>query len=287
MPHASPWIVDVVQASFEQDVIARSHELPVVVDFWAEWCPPCRALAPVLEKLAVEYDGQFLLAKAKAEDVQDAAMAFGVSSIPAVFALKGGKIVDQFVGVLPELRLRTWLDALRPSQAERLVAEAKALTETDPAAAEAKLREALAADPGDARIKISLAQLLLACGKLSDARGLIDALAERGFLEPEAERVRAGLALQGASLAAGDLEALRVRVANSPTDRALQLELAKALAASGCHDEALDHCLELVRQDRKGTGEAARQTMIDIFQVLGGDDERTSAYRRRLSAALY
>lgn len=285
--HASPFIFDVVQEAFEREVLVRSHDVPIVVDFWAEWCGPCRLLAPLLEKLAIEYDGKFLLAKARVEDVPDVSMTFGVSSIPAVFALRGGKIVDQFVGVLPEPQLRVWLDALQPSRAEVLAAEAKAMSVANPAAAEAKLREAIELDPRNAAVQIALAQLLLDAGRLDDARIAIEALAARGYLEPEAERVRASLSLKQSADSSGGIEGIRARAAGAPKDFALQGQLAQALAAAGQYDEALDLCLDLVRKDRKGAGEAARQTMIDVFQVLGNDDERTSAYRRKLSSALY
>lgn len=287
MPHDSSWIVDVSEASFESDVLARSHDLPVAVDFWAEWCAPCRSLAPLLEKLAIEYDGKFLLAKARVEDVQQAAMAFGVSSIPHVIALRDGKIVDEFVGVLPEPNLRAWLDRLLPTRAQQLVAEAAALAATDAAAAEARLREAIASGPNEPAAQIALAQLLLDAGRHDEAEAIVQELAERGFLEPEAERIRADLRLKQTGLQAGDVEQARSRAAAVPADKRLRHALAQALAAAGQFDEALDLCLQLVQQDRQGVGDAARQTMIDIFNVLGGDDERTMSYRRRLSAAMY
>jgi len=142
----SPWILEADEASFQQLAVERSRELLVVVDFWAPWCQPCRLLGPSLEKLAVEYDGKFLLVKADTERVPNIAAGFGVQSIPAVFAMRDGQLIDYFVGLLPEGQLRSWIDRQLPSPAEQLVAEARTLEATDTSAAEAKYAEAALLD---------------------------------------------------------------------------------------------------------------------------------------------
>jgi putative thioredoxin len=283
----TPSIVEANPETFQRDVIERSSDLPVVVDFWAAWCQPCRLLTPVLEKLADEYEGRFLLVKADTERVPEIAGGFGVQSIPAVFGLRDGQVVDSFVGVLPETAIRAWIDRLLPTPAEALVAEAIRLEGPDPEAAEARLREAMALAPHEPGARIVLARVLAARGQSDEARALIDGLQRRGFLEPEAERLKAELDLQAGARHSGGVEACRAAVAAHPDDRALRLTLAEALAAAGSFPEALDLCLDLIERDRKGLGEAARKVMVRIFQMLPADSEMVAEYRRKLSTALY
>src|SRR4051812_1272542 len=184
-------IVETTRETFERDVIAGSSERPVVVDFWAEWCAPCRMLGPVLERLAGEYDGKFTLVKANTEQVPELAAGFGVRSIPAVFGLRDGKIRDSFVGALPESAIRAFLDRLLPTPAEVATSEARRLESTDPAAAESKYRAAVDLAPNDPEAKIGLARVLLAADRFDEAGATIEALQRRGFLEPEAEKLKA------------------------------------------------------------------------------------------------
>jgi putative thioredoxin len=279
-------VISATRDNFEQSVIARSSDTLVVVDFWAEWCGPCRLLGPVLERLASEYGGRFLLVKANTEELPDIAAGFGVRSIPAVFALRGGKAVDMFVGVQPEAAIRAWIDRLLPTPAEAKSAEAARLESTDPGAAEAGFRAALELDKGLTFAKIGLARVLAASGRDEEARSLITELNKRGFLEPEAERIQAELALREQAETAGSVPALRAKVAVDPRDYSARLRLAEVLAAAGTYDEALGLCLDLVERDRKSTGEEARKTMLSIFQLLPPESELAADYRRKLSVAL-
>ncbi|QDV38878.1 tetratricopeptide repeat protein [Tautonia plasticadhaerens] len=279
-------IIEATREGFEQEVIERSKSVPVVVDFWAEWCGPCRMLGPVLEKLAREYDGRFVLVKADTEQLGDVASAFGVQGIPAVFGLRDARIVDSFVGVQPEAMIRQWLDRLMPSPAEVLCGEAAALEDADPAAAEARYREALGLDAKLPKARIGLAGALERQGKLDEARAEVAALERRGFLEPEAEAVKARLALDLAAADAGDLAAARAEAESHPDDLPARYRLAEALAAAGQHEEALATCLDLVERDRRGVGEQARQTMLALFNLLPPDDPLVADYRRKLSFVL-
>lgn len=287
MTDAASWVLETSDADFERDVIERSMRQPVVVDFWAQWCGPCRMLGPVLEKLAAEAQGQFLLVKAEVERTQQAAAAWGVSSIPAVFGVRGGQVVDQFIGVLPEPQLREWLARLQPSPAERLVAEAAELADRDPAAAEAKLREALSLAPKQDAIKLALARVLLAQDRAVESEEWVQELADRGYLEPEAEQLQAELALRRMARETGGLEPARAAAAAAPDDRQAQWKLAQALAGGRQYEEALEQALRLVQLDRRGFGEPARELMVELFRVLGPDHELTTTYRRKLSSALY
>ena len=282
----NPFILETTAEGFLGDVVERSHHVPVVVDFWAEWCQPCRILGPMLEKLAVEYEGKFVLVKADTEKLSDVASGFGVRSIPAVFAVKGGQVVDSFVGVLPEPSIRAWLDRIMPSPAELLVIEARGLEATDSKLAEARYREALALAPADPTARIGLARMALALDRPSEAREVIEQLERRGFLEPEAETLKAELTLRGSSKVVGDLDALRAARDANPGDKSRQLHLAEALASSGSYEEALGLALDLVEIDRRDTGESARKLMIAVFQLLPADSELANDYRRRLSVAL-
>lgn len=280
-------IVEVTAENFVREVIERSNETPVVVDFWAQWCQPCRTLGPLLEKLAVEADGTFILAKAETEALPEIAAEFGVRSIPAVFAVRDGRVVDEFVGALPESSLRAWLQGIMPSPAARLASQARRLEATDAPSAESRYREALELSPHDPALKTGLARVLLQQGKLDETGTLVLALEARGYLEPEAEAVKAGLALRAQGAASGGVEASRAALAAEPDDLAKTLHLAEALAAAGGYDEALELALAVVEQGRKEAREEARRVMINVFQLLPVDSELAAEYRRRLSAALY
>ncbi len=282
----SPYVIEPTAQTFEQDVIERSRTVPVVVDFWAAWCAPCKLLGPILEKLAGEYAGKFVLAKVDTERNQELALQFGVRSIPLVFGFRDGKIADAFVGVQPEAMIRAWLDRLLPTPAESMAAEASRLEATDVHAAEEKYNTALSLDPDLTAAQTGLARIALEQGRLEDAAARIASLERRGFLEPDAEKLKAELTLRLQAQNAGGVETARAAAAANPNDLNLKFQLAEALAASGQYADALAICLELVERDRKGVGEKARQTMIAIFQLLPPDSDLTAEYQRQLSMAL-
>ena len=278
----SPWILETSDETFDCDVFERSREIPVVVDFWAAWCQPCRMLAPLLEQAAREAHGKFLLVKAETDHCPRAAGEFNVQSIPAVFGVCGGEAVDFFQGLLSPEQLGQWLDRLT-DLAE--FTRASKLEASDPSAAEAVYRAFVEKHPQEPRAKIGLARALLAQDRVDECREIIERLAARGFLEPEAERVKAALDLHGKQSL--DVAECRAAVERDPKDLPARWQLAQALAGHGEHQEALDQCLDLVRLDRKGLGEQARVLMLEMFRVLPEDSELTSNYRRKLSSALY
>jgi putative thioredoxin len=281
-------VYEVTGASFQQSVIDQSHIVPVVVDFWATWCPPCRLLGPVLEKLAREYDGRFLLAKVESDREPALSAQFGVRSIPAVFGVRDGKVLDAFVGVQPESMIRAWLDRLLPTPADILATEGRSLETTDPVSAEARYNAALALVPDLPAAQTGLARLALEQGRLDDALARIASLERRGFLESDAEKLKAELTLRIQARQAGGitLESARAALAARPDDGKLKLQLAEALAAAGQYADALALGLELVERDAKGSGQNARQIMVAIFQLLPPGSELLTEYQRLLSLAL-
>ena len=287
MTESPPPVVNVTITNFEDEVVRRSMDVPVVIDFWAPWCEPCRQLAPLLEQLATEYAGRFVLAKVDIDQQQDLAMAFGVQSIPHVIAVDQGRPVDQFLGVRSEAELREFVDALLPSPARQLANKGLSLEADDPQAAETAYRESLELEPDNDEVRIRLAAVLLKQDRQDECRRIVEQLEQRGFLEPEAESIKAQLELKTGAAEAGGLEAARQAVRDHPDDLSWQIKLADALAVANKYEEALSLCLSLIERDRAGIGDEAKQTILAIFESLGPQSELVSEYRRKLATLLY
>ncbi|RLS75617.1 MAG: co-chaperone YbbN [Planctomycetota bacterium] len=283
----SPFVVNVTRATFQQDVVEKSMETLVVIDFWAPWCNPCRQLAPILEALATEMAGKFILAKVNTDEEPEIAQAFRVESLPTVFALDQGQPVDQFSGLLTAEQARAWLLRILPSPAQQLAKEAMQLVETDPQAAESKFREALALAPDEDSLKVCLASVVLKQGRLDECATLLEALEKRGFLEPEAERLKSELDVRRSAAESGGVEVARTASEADPTNLILQIHLADAYAASQQHRKALEICLNIVQQDFGEARAEAKTTMVKIFDMLGPASELTGEFRRKLATALY
>ena len=282
----SQFAFDASLEDFQAKVLQPSLEVPVVVDFWAPWCQPCQTLKPMLEKLAEEYKGRFLLAKINSDENPEIAQHFGVRSIPSVKVVYQGQLVDEFNGALPESQVREFLDriALPAGPGGNLREEAAALV------AKGKLEEALAklveashATPQDQAIQLDAIEVLMQLGRNDEAKQL---LGGEYTNEPDrANALRARLALlEGAA----DTAPLEAKLETNPDDHATRLELSKAYAAQSRFREALDAALEVVRRDRFYEQGAGRTALLNLFEALGGEqyDDLVREFRRKLSATL-
>ena len=280
------WILDVTDDEFEKEVVDRSHQVPVVVDFWAAWCGPCRVLGPTLERLANEAQGKFVLARIDVDRWPRYAQAFGVRGIPTVIAFRDGNMVGEFSGALPEDSVREFLKKVLPSEADALFERAETLREKKPDEAEALYRKALVQEPGHPGASIGLAEILNARGETSEASSLAGALVVGGPLAERLAQLQSEIKLRSQKPEGSEKE-LRARIAESPEPGPLLLELGRLLAAEKRYPEALDALLQAAQSDRKLAEGEAKDLMVEVFHAIGVRSALADEYRTKLTRLLY
>ena len=277
---------DVTAATFEASVMEPSEQVPVLVDFWAPWCGPCRALTPMLEKLAEQYQGRFLLAKVNSDDEQELAARYGVRSIPNVKAFYGGELVDEFLGALPESAVRQFIDRIIPSPAELTRREAaQKIAAGESQRALELLTAAAEMEPNNDVLHADRAELLLDLGRATEARDAAAQLSPLALQEPRIARLAARLQFSGGTTA--DEGTLAARIQSDPADVEARLALAKLYVNQKRYEAALEQLLEVIRRDRKFGDDAGRKTMLALFELLGANNELVTRYRRLLASALH
>lgn len=290
---AAGWIKDTTTKDFMADVIEASKAQPVLVDFWAPWCGPCKQLTPVLEKVVREAKGKVRLVKMNIDDHPQIAGRLGVQSIPAVFAFQNGQPVDGFMGALPESQVKQFVEglmggALGPSEIEAALAQGdEFLAAGDIDTALRAYTAAAQMEPGNVKALAGLAQAFLKGGQIEEAKAVIGEVPEEKAGAPEIAAARAAIELAEKSAALGDLQGLMDRIAADPNDHQARFDLAVGLAAADKREEAIDHLIEIVRKNRTWNEDGARKQLVQFFEAWGPMDDMTSYGRRRLSAVLF
>ena len=278
--------------TFVKDVIEESRRQPVLVDFWAPWCGPCRQLTPVLEKAIRNAKGKAKLVKMNIDDHPGIAQQMGIQSIPAVIAFVNGQPLDGFLGALPESQVTAFIerlikDRLGGEEKDLLKQAEAALTEGDAAAAAELYAQILAKDPENVQALAGMARCSIATGAIEQAKQTLARVPEAKRNETSVAAARAALELAEQATTLGPVAELEQKVALNPLDHQARFDLALALNNKGRRLEVLDHLLEIVRRDRKWNDDGARRQLVQLFEAWGPTDEATVAGRRRLSSILF
>ncbi|HEY5671486.1 MAG TPA: tetratricopeptide repeat protein [Anaerolineales bacterium] len=275
---ASDNIIDVSEADFEYQVLAYSQHIPVVVDFWAEWCVPCRTLGPMLERLTLEAGGAFRLAKVNVDQNQNLSLRYNVRSIPAVKAFRDGKMVSEFVGMQPEPKLKEWLRALTPSSTDLLLEKGLSLiSEGEWVSSQEAFQEILKVNPDSAPALFGLAKSILAQGQVGEAQRILQSLPP----SREFARAEALLPLTKALIRQQNGENNHDQPLEAAYQRALRLILRGNIPAS------LDGLLDILREDKYFRDGEVRQVILGLFELMGDENPVTRQYRQELASVLF
>jgi putative thioredoxin len=283
---------DTTTQTFRKDVLEESRRRPVLVDFWAPWCGPCKQLTPILEKAVRSAKGVVKLAKMNIDEHPAIASQLGIQSIPAVIAFVNGQPVDGFMGALPESQVIAFLERLTKQEIggeekELLKAADDVLAAGNPAEAAELYSEVLAADAGNVHAIAGLARALVDTGNVEEAKHALEQVPESKRNDSAVAAARAAIEVAEQAAHLGPVAELEQKVAASPLDHQARFDLAMALNASNRRQEALEQLLEIVRRDRKWNDDGARKQLVQFFEAWGPTDEHTVSGRRRLSSILF
>jgi len=279
---------DVSVDNFEQYVLNNSSQVPVLVDFWAPWCGPCKTLMPMLVKLATEYNGLFLLAKVNIDEQQELAMQYGVRSVPTVKLIRHGQAVDEFSGALPESQVRAFIDRHIERESDRQLPEImERFNRGEHETALQQLQRLREGEPDNIKLLRLELELMIEAGQLAEADTLLQSLPDEHRQDSALQGIASMLALKRAASEAPEPDELKRRLTANPDDSEARHQLAIQLISGGDIDGALEAYLELLRRDRQYGDEAARKGLLMIFDQLGAEDERVARYRRKMFAILH
>ena len=281
------WIVNADDSNFQRLVLDASHERPVVVDFWAPWCGPCRALTPVLEQVIGEQGGQVLLAKVNIDESPALAAQFQIQGIPLVIGFRAGKAVAEFMGIQPEAGVRQFLERILPSEADKLAVEARKIEASAAGRADELYQQALKLDQRHEAASLGLARVLLERGQAKEALAALEEVSASGPVGEEAERLRALAALRELVPPGADQTRLRQQVDNNSKDAQGRYELGCLLAVQKKYAEALEMLLAAAERDPKLASAKVREAMVKIFHIIGDRSALANDYREKLSTLLY
>ncbi len=284
-------VADTTTQTFMKDVVEESRNRPVLVDFWAPWCGPCKTLTPALEKAVRAAKGKVKLVKMNIDEHPAVAQQLGIQSIPTVFAFVNGQPVDGFMGALPESQIAAFIERLAGKTeggvGDILKLADEALANGDAAGAAELYAQVLAEESDNVHALGGLSRAHVEAGNIEAARATLSLVPKGKENDPAVAAARAALELKEKAASVGDLSGLEAKLAANPADHQARFDLAVALNAGGKREEALDHLLEIVRRDRKWNDEAARKQLIQFFEAWGPTDEMTVNGRRRLSSLLF
>ncbi len=284
----SPYIHNVGMQNFQQLVLEKSINKPVLVDFWADWCQPCQTIMPMLAKLAEEYDGKFELAKVNADQEQELAAHFGIKSLPTMKLFFQGQLVDERMGAVPESEIRAMLDKHIVSESDKFMQAAMmAYQQGQTEQALEMLNHALSNDPDNAQLKVTIAQIVNAQGDTESALALLDSLDEEGAKLEAAIKLRAEINLAAQLADLPPLTEIEQRLEANPQDLEALMQKSRHLTAQGDYDSAMECLLAIMRIDREFEEDAGRKGLLELFDMLGGEHPSVQKYRRKLFTLLH